>query len=94
MSNWVEITSADEFKAELSKDLNRVSVLNFWAKFAEPCEAFNKSVQDEATKFPRVLFLNVCRGGCCADGRSRQRSRRTLRRRLTSRLFPASCCSV
>jgi thiol-disulfide isomerase/thioredoxin len=65
MSNLVEVTSPEHFKDILSKDLNRVSLLNFWAPWAEPCAAFNKAVAAEAAKFPSVLFLNVsveCRG--------------------------------
>jgi thiol-disulfide isomerase/thioredoxin len=59
MSNLVEVTSPEHFKAELSKDLNRVSVLNFWAPWAEPCKEFNEAVAAEAQRFPAVLFLNV-----------------------------------
>lgn len=59
MSNFVEITSPEHFKTELSKDLNRVSVLNFWAPWAEPCKAFNEAVEAEAKRFPSALFLNV-----------------------------------
>jgi len=58
-SNLVEVTSPEHFKELLSKDLNRISLLNFWAPWAEPCAAFNKAVADEAAKFPSVLFLNV-----------------------------------
>lgn len=59
MSNLVTVTSPEHFKEELSKDLNRVSVLNFWAPWAEPCKDFNKAVEEEAKRFPGVLFLNV-----------------------------------
>lgn len=58
-SNFVNISSPDQFKEELSKDLNRVSLLNFWAPWAEPCAAFNKAVEEAAAKYPSVLFLNV-----------------------------------
>nr|XP_019050581.1 hypothetical protein I302_01018 [Kwoniella bestiolae CBS 10118]OCF29511.1 hypothetical protein I302_01018 [Kwoniella bestiolae CBS 10118] len=57
--NLVNVTSPDHFKSLLSADLNRVSCLNFWASWAEPCQAFNKSIEDEAKDFPQVLFLNV-----------------------------------
>ncbi|WVQ97074.1 Grx4 family monothiol glutaredoxin [Kwoniella sp. CBS 9459] len=57
--NLVQVTSPEHFKSLLSADLNRVSCLNFWAPWAEPCEAFNKSVADEAKQFPSVLFLNI-----------------------------------
>jgi thioredoxin-like negative regulator of GroEL len=58
-SNLVDITSPDHFKELLSADLNRVSCLNFWAPWAEPCAAFTKAVEEEAGKFPQILFLNV-----------------------------------
>jgi len=57
--NLITITSPEHFKDVLSKDLSRVSCLNFWATWAEPCEEFNKEVEVAAGKFPAVLFLNV-----------------------------------
>jgi thiol-disulfide isomerase/thioredoxin len=59
MSNLVDVTSPDHFKTLLSADLNRVSCLNFWAPWAEPCAAFTEVVKGEAPKFSSVLFLNV-----------------------------------
>ncbi len=59
MSNYVDVTSPDHFRDLLSADLNRVSCLNFWAPWAEPCEAFTRVVKEEAAKFPQVLFLGV-----------------------------------
>lgn len=61
MANLLTVTSPEHFKELLSADLNRVSVLNFWAPWAEPCAEFNKVVEGEAAKFPTTLFLNV---GC------------------------------
>ena len=58
-ANFVEITSPEHFKEVLSKDLNRVSCLNFWAPWAEPCAAFNKEMESAAGKFPSILFLKV-----------------------------------
>lgn len=58
-NNLVQINSPEHFKDLLSADLNRVSCLNFWAPWAEPCVAFNSAVEKEAGQFPSVLFLNV-----------------------------------
>lgn len=59
MSNLVDVTSPDHFKSLLSADLNRVSCLNFWAPWAEPCAAFTEVIKGEAGKYSSVLFLNV-----------------------------------
>lgn len=61
--NLHEVASVEQFQSLLSEDLNRVSVLNFWAPWAEPCEAFNKVVAGEAEQYPNQLFLNVCSWG-------------------------------
>ncbi|ORY21862.1 thioredoxin-like protein, partial [Naematelia encephala] len=58
-SNFVVVNSPEHFKSVLSEDLNRVSCLNFWAPWAEPCAAFNKAFEDKAAKFPSVLFLQI-----------------------------------
>lgn len=58
-SNLVQVNSPEHFRELLSADLNRVSCLNFWAPWAEPCVAFNNAVEQEAAQFPSVLFLNV-----------------------------------
>lgn len=60
-SNHVEVTSPEHFKELLSADLKRVSCLNFWAPWAEPCAAFNKDIEAAAAKYPSVLFLKVSR---------------------------------
>lgn len=61
-SNLVQVNSPEHFRELLSADLNRVSCLNFWAPWAEPCVAFNNAVEQEAAQFPSVLFLNVSTG--------------------------------
>lgn len=58
-ANLLDVTSADHFKSLLEQDLNRVSVLNFWAGWAKPCEKMNEAVKGLSGKFPSVLFLNV-----------------------------------
>ncbi|ORX34181.1 thioredoxin-like protein [Kockovaella imperatae] len=58
-SNHISITSPEQFKSVLSEDLNRVSCLNFWAPWAEPCKDFNKEFENAAGKFPKTLFLSI-----------------------------------
>ncbi|WWC68454.1 Grx4 family monothiol glutaredoxin [Kwoniella pini CBS 10737] len=58
-SNLQNVTSPEHFKNLLSEDLNRVSCLNFWAPWAEPCKGFNQQIEEESKKFTNVLFLNI-----------------------------------
>jgi thiol-disulfide isomerase/thioredoxin len=58
-SNFVEVTSPTHFQELLSKDLNRVSVINFWAPWAEPCKQMNEVAKELAVKYPAALFLQV-----------------------------------
>ena len=37
LSNVVAITSPDMFTSLMQQDLNRVTLLNFWAPWAQPC---------------------------------------------------------
>jgi len=57
--NFYEVTSAENFKELLSNDLQRVSLINFWASLAEPCETMNEVVLELAKKYPQVLVLQV-----------------------------------
>ena len=59
-SNLVEIDSPARFQQVLSADLERVSVTNFWAPWAEPCKAMNDVFAGLAKKHTELLFLNVC----------------------------------
>ena len=58
-TNLVTVSSAEQFTALMSADLDRVSLLNFWASWAEPCEQMNSVVRELAEKFPQVLCLMV-----------------------------------
>lgn len=63
-SNFVEVISAKHFQDLLSADLDRVSVINFYAPWAEPCKQMNEVVQELSGKYPSALFLQVC---CAID---------------------------
>jgi thiol-disulfide isomerase/thioredoxin len=58
-TNFHVVTSASQFKSLLSEDLNRVSLINFWAPWANPCIQMNEIVLESAKKYPRVLVLQV-----------------------------------
>ncbi|RXW13892.1 hypothetical protein EST38_g11963 [Candolleomyces aberdarensis] len=55
----IEVKSPEQFKELLSQDLNRVSVINFWAAFAEPCKQMNVVFGELARKYGAGLFLSV-----------------------------------
>jgi thiol-disulfide isomerase/thioredoxin len=57
--NFHEITSSEEFKSLLSQDLSRISLINFWAPWAEPCKKMNEIVLELAKKHPQLLVLQV-----------------------------------
>ncbi|KAJ3782760.1 glutaredoxin [Lentinula aff. detonsa] len=59
MSNHHEVTSPSQFQQLLSTDLKRVSVLNFWAEWAEPCKQINAVTIELAKKYPSILFLQI-----------------------------------
>jgi thiol-disulfide isomerase/thioredoxin len=44
----------------MSADLKRISIVNFWAPWAEPCKNMNEVVKELAKKYPAALFLQVC----------------------------------
>ena len=57
--NFHEVNSAEHFQSLLSADLERVSLINFWAPWAEPCKQMNEVVVELAKKYPQVLVLQV-----------------------------------
>ncbi|KAH8089367.1 thioredoxin-like protein [Filobasidium floriforme] len=58
-SNLLTIDSPEQFKDVLSRDLNKVSVLDFWATWAQPCEKMNEVVKEASEKYKDVLFLMI-----------------------------------
>ncbi|KAJ2935044.1 hypothetical protein H1R20_g1998, partial [Candolleomyces eurysporus] len=43
----IEVKSSEQFRQVLSQDLHRVSVINFWAAFAEPCKQMDEVDAEE-----------------------------------------------
>lgn len=58
-ANLVSITSPDMFTGLMQQDLNRVTVLNFWAPWAQPCEPIIAAIAQMAPKYPHVLFMSI-----------------------------------
>jgi len=59
MDNYHQVTGVDEFQSLMGADLERTSVLNFWASWAEPCKSMNEVFIELAKKYPKVLFLQI-----------------------------------
>jgi thiol-disulfide isomerase/thioredoxin len=59
-TNFYEVKSSEQFQELLSADLKRISIINFWAPWAEPCRKMNELVQELAKKYQAALFLQVC----------------------------------
>ena len=59
-ANHVIVTSNAHFQEALGKDLQRTSLVNFWAPWAEPCKQMNEVVRELAKKYPQTQFLEVC----------------------------------
>ncbi|KIM39191.1 hypothetical protein M413DRAFT_447153 [Hebeloma cylindrosporum] len=58
-SNFIEVVSPTHFQEILSQDLNRVSVINFWAPWAEPCKQMNEVAKELSNKYKAALFVQV-----------------------------------
>ena len=59
MTNLHQITATQQFQDLLNADLNRVSLINFWAPWAEPCKQMNEEVAALAKQHPNLLVLSV-----------------------------------
>ena len=57
--NLYQVESPDRFKELLSEDLSRVSLLYFWAPWAEPCKQMTEVVKELAGKYPSLLSLQI-----------------------------------
>lgn len=57
--NLFEVTSPAHFQELLAADLTRISLINFWAPWVEPCKQMNEVVRELAKKYPEVLVLEV-----------------------------------
>jgi thiol-disulfide isomerase/thioredoxin len=57
--NLHHVNSSDHFKELLSKDLKRVSLLYFWAPWAEPCKQMAEVVTELSRKYPKLLSLQI-----------------------------------
>jgi thiol-disulfide isomerase/thioredoxin len=60
-SNVVSVIAPDHFQSLLSQDLQRISLINFWASWAAPCVQINEVVLEIARKYPQLLVLQVAR---------------------------------
>lgn len=58
-SNLHSVSSPEHFQELLSADLERVSVLYFYADWAEPCAQMTQAVKALSDAHPSVLFLQV-----------------------------------
>lgn len=64
-TNPYRVESPADLQAQLSTDLDRVSVLYFRADWAEPCKQMDDVTTELAKRWPDVLFLSVSsRLGC------------------------------
>ncbi|KAI9434290.1 glutaredoxin [Lactarius indigo] len=57
--NSHKIETTEQFQNLLSADLDRVSLLYFWAPWAQPCEQMTKVVDELALKYPKLLSLHI-----------------------------------
>jgi thiol-disulfide isomerase/thioredoxin len=57
--NLHQISSPDHFKALLSEDLDRVSLLYFWAPWAAPCTQMTEVILELAKKYSNLLVLQI-----------------------------------
>ncbi|GAA5920294.1 hypothetical protein JCM1841_003030 [Sporobolomyces salmonicolor] len=59
LANYHRVESPEDLQAQLSTDLNRVSVLYFRADWAEPCKTMDGVTAELAKRWDAVLFLSI-----------------------------------
>ena len=59
IQNLHEVTSSDHFKGLLSEDLQRISLLYFWAPWAAPCKQMTEVVAELSRKHQELLILKI-----------------------------------
>jgi thioredoxin-like negative regulator of GroEL len=57
--NYHDVTNATHFQELLNADLNRVSLIYFWAPWAAPCTQMNEVVIELAKEYEKLLVLRV-----------------------------------
>ncbi|KAH9169588.1 glutaredoxin [Lactarius sanguifluus] len=57
--NSYQVESSEQFQSLLSADLNRVSLLYFWAPWAQPCKQMTEVVEELARKYTKLLSLHI-----------------------------------
>jgi thiol-disulfide isomerase/thioredoxin len=59
LANLHPVKSSDHFKRLLSEDLQRISLLYFWAPWAEPCKQMTEVVAELSRKYQQLLSLQI-----------------------------------
>jgi thioredoxin-like negative regulator of GroEL len=59
LANLHRVESSDHFKELLSQDLQRVSLLYFWAPWAEPCKQMTEVVEELSRKYEQLLSIQI-----------------------------------
>ncbi|KAH7106409.1 glutaredoxin [Auriculariales sp. MPI-PUGE-AT-0066] len=57
--NVITVESIEQFQQLLGRDLSKISLINFWAPWAEPCTQMNEVVVALGKKYPSLLVLQV-----------------------------------
>ncbi|KAF5359651.1 hypothetical protein D9756_002899 [Leucocoprinus leucothites] len=58
-TNLHNVSNTTHFQDLLSQDLNRISLIYFWAPWAEPCKQMTEVVTELSKKYTAYLFLQV-----------------------------------